>query len=193
MMRNLVRATLAVVVLAVLTGLVYPLVMTGFAQVAIPGKADGSIVKVDGRPVGSSMIGQLWKGTQWFYGRPSAIDDDASTSSGSNLGPTSKDLADAIKQRVKAIISLEGSVPPGPDRVADPGRPAHGLGQRSGPRHLAAAAAMLRIVRRRIAADRRPEHGPRTLGFWGPACRRSTWRGGTHRPGPRLALGDKSW
>jgi K+-transporting ATPase ATPase C chain len=113
MIRNFARATLAVVVLAVLTGLVYPLVMTGFAQVAISGKADGSIVNVDGRPVGSSMIGQLWKGSNWFYGRPSAVAYDASTSSGSNLGPTSKDLADAIKQRVKTIISLEGSYHPG--------------------------------------------------------------------------------
>lgn len=113
MIRNFARATLAVVVLAVLTGLVYPLVMTGFAQVALPGKADGSIVQADGRSVGSSLIGQLWKGTQWFYGRPSAIDDDASTSSGSNLGPTSKALADAIKQRVTAIIALEGPYHPG--------------------------------------------------------------------------------
>jgi potassium-transporting ATPase KdpC subunit len=113
MIRNAVRATLAVVILAVLTGLVYPLAMTGFAQVAVRGKADGSIVTVDGHPVASSMIGQLWKGPQWFYGRPSAIDDDASTSSGSNLGPTSKDLADAIKQRVKAIVSNEGPYHPG--------------------------------------------------------------------------------
>jgi K+-transporting ATPase ATPase C chain len=113
MIRNVARATLVVVVLAVLTGLVYPLVMTGLAQVAFRGKADGSIVQVDGRPVGSSMIGQLWRGPQWFYGRPSAVDDDASTSSGSNLGPLSKALADAIKQRAKDIISVEGQYHPG--------------------------------------------------------------------------------
>lgn len=113
MIRNLVRATLAVLVLAALTGLVYPLVMTGFAQVAVAGKADGSIVRVNGRPVGSSMIGQLWKGPEWFYGRPSAIGDDASTSSGSNLGPASKVLADVIRGRAEDIISLEGQYHPG--------------------------------------------------------------------------------
>jgi potassium-transporting ATPase KdpC subunit len=108
MIRNIVRATLAVVVLGVLTGLVYPLVMTGVAQIAFAGKADGSIVKVNGKAVGSSMIGQGWKGDQWFYGRPSAVDDDASTSGGSNLGPLSQSLADAIKERAKAVISVEG-------------------------------------------------------------------------------------
>jgi potassium-transporting ATPase KdpC subunit len=108
MIRNITRATLAVVVLAVLTGLVYPLVLTGFAQIAVARKADGSIVKVDGKAVGSWMIGQQWKGPQWFYGRPSAVDDDASTSSGSNLGPLSQSLADAIEERAKDIMSVEG-------------------------------------------------------------------------------------
>jgi K+-transporting ATPase ATPase C chain len=107
MIKNFVRALLAVVVLAVLTGLVYPLVMTGIAQVAFKDKAAGSIVDVNGRPVGSSLIGQQWKGPEWFYGRPSAVDYDASTSSGSNYGPRSRDLADAIRERAKAIIELE--------------------------------------------------------------------------------------
>jgi K+-transporting ATPase ATPase C chain len=107
MIRNVVRATLAVVVLAVLTGLVYPLVMTGVAQVALSGKADGSVVEVSGKPVGSSMIGQEWTGPEWFYGRPSAVAYDASTSSGTNLGPTSKDLADGIREVGKGIIELE--------------------------------------------------------------------------------------
>jgi K+-transporting ATPase ATPase C chain len=113
MIRTITRATLAVVVLAVLTGLVYPLVMTGVAQVAFRHTADGSIVAVSGRPVGSSLIGQEWKGPQWFYGRPSAVDDDASTSGGSNLGPLSKALADAIEKRARAIISVEGRYHPG--------------------------------------------------------------------------------
>ena len=115
MIRNAIRATLATVVLAVLTGLVYPLLMTGVAQVAFGDKADGSVVRVDGRPVGSTLIGQQWTGPEWFYGRPSAISDpyDASTSSGSNLGPLSRDLADEIGKRVKAIIELEGPYHPG--------------------------------------------------------------------------------
>jgi len=113
MIRSIVRATLAVVVLAVLTGLVYPLVMTGVAQLAFSGKADGSIVDVHGKPVGSSMIGQTWTGPGWFYGRPSAVSYDASTSSGTNLGPSSQDLANGIKEAAKGIIKIESPYHPG--------------------------------------------------------------------------------
>ncbi len=115
MIRNAVRALVATVVLAVLTGLLYPLAMTGVAQVAFRGRADGSIVKADGRAVGSSLIGQAWSGSQWFYGRPSAIGTpyDASTSSGSNLGPLSRTLADEIEHRARAIVRLEGPYHPG--------------------------------------------------------------------------------
>jgi K+-transporting ATPase ATPase C chain len=112
MIRSIVRATLAVVVLAVLTGLVYPLVMTGVAQVAFSGKADGSIVDVQGKPVGSSMIGQTWTGPAWFYGRPSAVSYDASTSSGTNLGPSSQDLAKEIKDAAQGVIKLESPYHP---------------------------------------------------------------------------------
>jgi potassium-transporting ATPase KdpC subunit len=113
MIRNALRALIATVVLAVLTGLIYPLAMTGFAQIVFKGKADGSLVKVGGSTVGSSLIGQQWEGPEWFYGRPSAVDDDASTSSGSNLGPRSQALADAIRARVDAIVKLEGPYHPG--------------------------------------------------------------------------------
>jgi K+-transporting ATPase ATPase C chain len=112
MIKAFVRALLAVVVLAVLTGLVYPLAMTGVGQLAFNAKADGSLVDVNGRAVGSSLIGQRWRGPEWFYGRPSVIDYDASTSSGSNLGPRSQPLADEIGKRAKAIIDLEGGYHP---------------------------------------------------------------------------------
>ena len=107
-MSNVLRALRAVVVLGLLTGLLYPLAITAIAQVAMPGKADGSLVRVDGKVVGSSSIGQRWTGDRWFHGRPSAIDYDASTSSGSNLGPNSQELADQIAQRARAILKLEG-------------------------------------------------------------------------------------
>ena len=107
------RALRAVVVLALLTGLAYPLVMTGIAQLTMSGKADGSLINVDGKLVGSSSIGQVWKGDQWFHGRPSAIDYDASTSSGSNLGPNSQELSDLIADRADAILKLEGPFNPG--------------------------------------------------------------------------------
>jgi K+-transporting ATPase ATPase C chain len=108
-MQNAMRALRATLVLAVLTGLAYPLFMTGIAQVAMPDKADGSMIEVDGQDVGSSMIGQLWEGEEWFYGRPSSVDYDASTSSGSNLGPNSQELADLISERADGILQLEGS------------------------------------------------------------------------------------
>jgi K+-transporting ATPase ATPase C chain len=112
-MSNVVRAVRAVVVLGLLTGLVYPLVITGIAQVTMPDMADGSLISVDGQVVGSSSIGQLWEGEEWFHGRPSAVDYDASTSSGSNLGPTSQALADLIEERAQAILDLETPYNPG--------------------------------------------------------------------------------
>jgi K+-transporting ATPase ATPase C chain len=115
MIRNVTRAALATLVLAVLTGLVYPLVMTGIAQLAFRDKADGSLIRVGGRPIGSALIGQEWTGPQWFYGRPSATSSpyDASASAGSNLGPLSRDLADIIGRRIDAVLQLEGPYHPG--------------------------------------------------------------------------------
>jgi K+-transporting ATPase ATPase C chain len=112
MMRNLQRALLAVIVLGVLTGLVYPLVITGVAQLTLDDKADGSLVRIDDQIVGSSSVGQMWEGTEWFHGRPSAVDYDAATSSGSNLGPTSQELADLVQERVDAVLELEGPYMP---------------------------------------------------------------------------------
>jgi potassium-transporting ATPase KdpC subunit len=113
MMRTVVRALLATIVFAVLTGLLYPLAMTTFAQVTFKDAANGSLVEVNGQPVGSSLIGQQWNEPTWFYGRPSAVEDDASTSSGSNLGPRSKDLADDIAKRAAAVIKVESPYHPG--------------------------------------------------------------------------------
>ena len=113
MIPNAVRALRAVLVLALLTGIAYPLAITGFAQLTMSDKADGSLVRVDGEVLGSSSIGQLWEGEQWFHGRPSAVDYDASTSSGSNLGPNSQELSDRIAERADAILELEGPYHPG--------------------------------------------------------------------------------
>jgi K+-transporting ATPase ATPase C chain len=103
----------AVLVLALLTGIAYPLAMTGIAQLTMSDKADGSLIRANGEVVGSSSIGQLWEGEEWFHGRPSAIDYDASTSSGSNLGPNSQELSDQIAERATAILELEGPYNPG--------------------------------------------------------------------------------
>ena len=107
-MKTALRALIATVILVLLTGVLYPAVMTAFAQVALKNDANGSLVQHDGSEVGSSRIGQAWSGPRWFYGRPSAVDDDASTSSGSNLGPTSKPLSDDIATRIQKILKLEG-------------------------------------------------------------------------------------
>ena len=112
MIRIAARALIALVVLTVLTGLLYPVVITGVAQLTMGGKADGSLVRVGDQIVGSSSIGQLWESEEWFHGRPSAVDYDASVSSGSNLGPTSQELADLIGERVDAVLALEGPYHP---------------------------------------------------------------------------------
>ncbi len=96
MKRELVVALRMTVVTLVLTGIAYPLLVTGIAQAAFPARAAGSLVKVDGKVVGSELIGQPFARPEYFQGRPSAAGNgyDAANSSGSNLGPTSQKLRD---------------------------------------------------------------------------------------------------
>jgi potassium-transporting ATPase KdpC subunit len=112
-MRTALRALIATLLLAAITGLAYPLVMTAIGQVAFAHDANGSLVDVNGQPVGSALIGQRWTGPQWFYGRPSAVQDDAATSSGTNLGPRSQQLANDIAARAAAVLKVESPYTPG--------------------------------------------------------------------------------
>jgi K+-transporting ATPase ATPase C chain len=112
-MRALVGSFAAIVVLTIVFGLVYPAVMTGFAQVAFPDKADGSIVEVDGTPVGSSLAAQAFTKPEYFHPRPSAVEYDAAGTSFANLGPTNPDLAAAVDEQAKAILELERPYNPG--------------------------------------------------------------------------------
>ena len=94
------------VVLSVLTGVIYPFVVTGIARVAFPNAASGSLIVVDGKAVGSSLIGQPFDDHKYFWGRPSATSPqpyNAAASSGSNQGPRNPALADAVKERIKAL------------------------------------------------------------------------------------------
>jgi K+-transporting ATPase ATPase C chain len=103
-----VRVVLAALALTAALGLAYPAVMTGFARVAFADQANGSIVEVDGRPVGSRLAAQAFTGEEYFHPRPSAVDYDAAGTSFANLGPTNPDLAAAVEERVTDILALEG-------------------------------------------------------------------------------------
>lgn len=102
-------------VMTVITGFVYPLVVTAIAQVAFPRQANGSfIVTADGRTIGSALIGQAFSDPKYFTGRPSAAGADGydgSASAGSNLGPTSQALIDRITQQVDALRAANGEKP----------------------------------------------------------------------------------
>jgi potassium-transporting ATPase KdpC subunit len=106
MFRQFLPALRMLVVLSVLTGVIYPLVVTGVARVAFPRAATGSLVVVNGKAVGSDLIGQPFDDPKYFWSRPSATSPqpyNAGASSGSNQGPRNPALADAVKDRIKAL------------------------------------------------------------------------------------------
>jgi K+-transporting ATPase ATPase C chain len=117
MLRELRPAIVLVVILTLITGLLYPLVMTGIAGVLFPSQAQGSLVTADGKVVGSSLIGQEFTSDKYFHGRPSATTApdpndssktvpapyNAANSGGSNLGPTNKALIDRVKADVDKL------------------------------------------------------------------------------------------
>jgi potassium-transporting ATPase KdpC subunit len=108
--RQLAPAVVAFLAFTLVTGLAYPLVVTGIAQVAFPTPADGSLVERHGRVVGSRLVGQPFAGDRYFHPRPSAAGDgyDAMASSASNLGPTNPALLLAVRQRVGAYRRENG-------------------------------------------------------------------------------------
>lgn len=109
-MHELKRAALMLLFLTVLTGVVYPLAVTAVAQVVMPSAANGSLIIVDGKVVGSSLIGQGFSDPKHFWGRASATSPtgyNGAASSGSNQGPLNDALADTVKSRVAALVEAD--------------------------------------------------------------------------------------
>lgn len=110
-MTSIVRPALVIfAVLTALTGIAYPLVTTGLSQAVFPDQAAGSLVLLDGKPVGSSLIGQNFSDPKYIWGRPSATGPmpyNASASGGSNLGPGNPALIDAVKARIEALRAAD--------------------------------------------------------------------------------------
>ena len=115
MIRELKPALILLLLLTVITGLIYPLLVTGIAQAVLPHRANGSLIERDGKAVGSELIGMPFASPEYFWPRPSATSPypyNAAASSGSNQGPTHSALTDAVAARIKAL------------RDADPGNTA---------------------------------------------------------------------
>jgi K+-transporting ATPase ATPase C chain len=113
MLKELRGAILAMIVLTLVLGLVYPLAVTGISQVVFPNRADGSLIEVDGEVVGSKLAAQPFERPEYFHPRPSAVDYNAAATSFSNLGPLNPELAQLVGERAQAILELEGRYTPG--------------------------------------------------------------------------------
>ena len=141
MKKNLIISIMMTVVTTILLGIIYPLLVTGVAQVVFPNKANGQLISENGKIIGSSIIGQPFLGPTYFHSRPSAAGTgyDATASGGTNLGPTNKNLISRVDQDTKALQAENPGVPVPVDLVTTS---ASGLDP-----HITIAAAEFQIPR----------------------------------------------
>lgn len=171
-MSSVIVAVRMLLVLTVLTGVAYPLVVTGIARLVFPRQAEGSLILRDGKAVGSSLIGQPFSAPRYFWGRLSATAPayNAGASSGSNLGPMHEGLADAARSRIESLRATDPALT-GPVPIDLVTASASGLDP-----HLSVAGAVVQIPRVAQARGMSQEavrdlilrHAqPRALGFLG--------------------------
>lgn len=146
-MKNQLRPAITLLaMLAIITGVIYPLAVTGIAQAVFPHQANGSLIVVDGKIYGSELIGQQFDDPKYFWGRPSAAGYDAAASSGSNYGPMNPSLEEAVQARIAALQAADPNNPlPIPVDLVTAS--ASGLDP-----HISVAAVLYQV--RRVAAAR---------------------------------------
>jgi potassium-transporting ATPase KdpC subunit len=182
-MLNQIRPAIVMIVcMTILTGLAYPLAMTGIAQAIFPHQANGSLIERDGKVIGSALIGQNFTGENYFHGRPSATTDtdpndatktipapyNADNSAGSNLGPTSKALVDRVTEDTNKLAAENPGTPVPVDLVTTS---ASGLDPDISPAAALFEAPRIAAVRHlslaRVEALIAAHTSTRTLGFLG--------------------------